>query len=73
MCTQLDSRDYVSLFLLLVLAGIAAYIESVRAVEDPNPLPPGIFHKSVIVSTPQREMKFTAASEERHEIWLSVS
>ncbi|KAL7417325.1 meiotic cell cortex C-terminal pleckstrin homology-domain-containing protein [Mrakia frigida] len=50
----------------------SAYIESVRSVEDPNPMPPGIYHHSVIVSTPQREMKFTATSKERHDIWLNA-
>lgn len=49
-----------------------AYIEAVRAVLDPNPLPPGIYQYSVVVSTPQREMKFTAPTKERHDIWLSV-
>ncbi len=50
-----------------------AYIESVRAVMDPNPMPPGIYQYSVIVSTPQREMKFTAPTKERHDIWYNVS
>lgn len=36
-------------------------------------MPPGIFHHSIIVATPQREMKFTAGSKDRHEMWLSVS
>jgi hypothetical protein len=49
-----------------------AYIESVRSVLDPNPLPPGLYQYSVIVSTPHREMKITAPTKERHDIWLSV-
>ena len=52
---------------------LAAFIEAVRSVEDPNPMPPGIFHHSIIVATPQREMKFTAGSKDRHEMWISVS
>lgn len=40
---------------------------------DPNPMPPGIYQYSVVVSTPQREMKFTAPTKERHDIWLNVS
>jgi hypothetical protein len=52
---------------------ITAFIESVRSVLDPNPLPPGIYQYSVVVSTPQREMKFTAPSKERHDIWIAVS
>ncbi|THH27443.1 hypothetical protein EUX98_g6745 [Antrodiella citrinella] len=50
----------------------SAYIEDVRAVLDPNPMPPGIHQYSVVVSTPQREMKFTAPTKERHDIWLSA-
>ncbi len=39
---------------------------------DPNPLPPGLHQYSVVVSTPFREMKFTAPTRERHDIWLNV-
>ena len=39
---------------------------------DPNPLPPGLHQYSVVVSTPFREMKFTAPSKERHDIWVNV-
>lgn len=51
---------------------IIAYIEGVRQVLDPNPMPPGLYQYSVVVSTPQREMKFTAPTKDRHEIWLNV-
>jgi hypothetical protein len=51
---------------------LAAYIDGVRSVLDPNPMPPGLYQYSVVVSTPQREMKFTAPTKERHDIWLSV-
>ncbi|KAI0002585.1 hypothetical protein BJV74DRAFT_882197 [Russula compacta] len=50
----------------------SAYIEGVRAVLDPNPLPPGLYQYSVVVSTPFREMKFTAPSRERHDIWINA-
>ena len=49
-----------------------AYIDSVRSVLDPNPMPPGLHQYSVIISTPQREMKLTAPTKERHDIWLNV-
>ncbi|KAJ3479819.1 hypothetical protein NLJ89_g12311 [Agrocybe chaxingu] len=49
-----------------------AYIEGVRSVLDPNPMPPGLYQYSVIVSTPQREMKITAPTKERHDIWLNA-
>ncbi|KAH9946869.1 hypothetical protein B0H21DRAFT_891679 [Amylocystis lapponica] len=50
----------------------SAYIEAVRSVLDPNPMPPGIYQYSVVVSTPQREMKFTAPTKDRHDIWLNA-
>ncbi|KAG8680799.1 hypothetical protein FRC09_017965 [Ceratobasidium sp. 395] len=50
----------------------SAYIDSVKAVLDPNPVPPGIHQYSIVVSTPQREMKFTAPTKERHDIWLNA-
>ncbi|KLO07082.1 hypothetical protein SCHPADRAFT_1001921 [Schizopora paradoxa] len=50
----------------------SAYIESVRAILDPNPMPPGLYQYSVVISTPQREMKITAPTKERHEIWLNA-
>jgi hypothetical protein len=50
----------------------SAYIDGVRSVLDPNPMPPGLYQYSVVVSTPQREMKFTAPTKERHDIWLNV-
>ncbi|CAL1699777.1 unnamed protein product [Somion occarium] len=50
----------------------SAYIEDVRSVLDPNPMPPGIHQYSVVVSTPQREMKFTAPTKERHDIWINA-
>lgn len=62
-------------FLLIhtYLCFFAAFIEGVRSVLDPNPMPPGLYQYSVVVSTPQREMKITAPTKERHDIWLNVS
>ncbi|KAF9558067.1 hypothetical protein CPC08DRAFT_667924 [Agrocybe pediades] len=50
----------------------SAYIEGVRSVLDPNPMPPGLYQYSVIISTPQREMKITAPTKDRHDIWLNA-
>ncbi|KAG8882348.1 hypothetical protein FRB97_008362 [Tulasnella sp. 331] len=50
----------------------SAYIDSVKSVLDPNPVPPGIHQYSIVVSTPQRDMKFTAMSKERHDIWFKA-
>ena len=55
-----------------LLFAFLAYIEGVRSVLDPNPMPPGLYQYSVVVSTPQREMKITAPTKERHDIWLDV-
>jgi len=35
-------------------------------------MPPGLYQYSVIVSTAQREMKITAPTKERHDIWLNA-
>jgi hypothetical protein len=58
--------------LLLTPSLCTAYIDAVKQVIDPNPLPPGLHQYSIIVYTPQREMKFTAPTKERHEIWFKV-
>ncbi|KAI5996283.1 coiled-coil protein [Pisolithus albus] len=50
----------------------SAYIEGIRAVLDPNPMPPGLYQYSIVISTSQREMKLTAPTKERHEIWLNA-
>ncbi|KDQ07330.1 hypothetical protein BOTBODRAFT_610523 [Botryobasidium botryosum FD-172 SS1] len=50
----------------------SAYISDVVQVMDPNPLPPGLYQYSVIVQTPQRDMKFTAPTKERHDIWFNA-
>ncbi|TDL16684.1 hypothetical protein BD410DRAFT_844198 [Rickenella mellea] len=50
----------------------SAYIDSVRSVLDPNPMPPGLYQYSVVIATPQREMKTTAPTKERHDIWLDA-
>ena len=39
---------------------------------DPNPLPPYIHGYSIVVSTPSLELKFTARSKERHDVWINV-
>ncbi|KAG1730816.1 coiled-coil protein [Suillus paluster] len=50
----------------------SAYIEGVRSVLDPNPMPPGLYQYSVVISTAQREMKITAPTKDRHDIWLNA-
>ncbi|GAA5937266.1 hypothetical protein JCM1841_007026 [Sporobolomyces salmonicolor] len=50
----------------------SAYIEGVRQVLDPNPFPPGLHQNSIIVKTRDREMKFTAGTKERHDMWFAA-
>ncbi|KAF8885292.1 meiotic cell cortex C-terminal pleckstrin homology-domain-containing protein [Infundibulicybe gibba] len=49
----------------------SAHIEGVRSVLDPSPVPSGSYQYSVVVSI-QREMKITAPTKERHDIWLNA-
>ncbi|KAK4702383.1 hypothetical protein P7C70_g3841, partial [Phenoliferia sp. Uapishka_3] len=50
----------------------SVYIEGVSQVLDPNPMPPGLHQGSIIVKTPNREMKFTASTRERHDMWFQA-
>ncbi|KZT62434.1 hypothetical protein CALCODRAFT_505507 [Calocera cornea HHB12733] len=50
----------------------SVYIESVRTEEDHNPKPPGLHQESIVVSTSTKELKFTAPTKERHEIWINA-
>jgi hypothetical protein len=52
-------------------------IQSVLDVKDDNPLPKGSnpqnqFNRSILILTPQRALKFTAMTIERHYIWLTA-
>jgi len=47
-------------------------IEAVRVVTDDNPMPPGLHRKSLIIVTPGRSIKFTAATGQRHETWFNA-
>ncbi|KAF6791342.1 nuclear migration protein [Colletotrichum musicola] len=52
-------------------------IQSVLDVKDDNPPPRGqgqgsVFNRSILILTPQRALKFTATSSERHYIWLTA-
>jgi hypothetical protein len=48
------------------------FISSVRSIDDDNIQPPGLFRKSIVVSTPGRDIQFTAPDKERHDLWMSV-
>lgn len=50
-------------------------IQSVLDVKDDNPAPKGmtpVFNRSILILTPQRALKFTASSSERHYVWLTA-
>ncbi len=50
-------------------------IQSVLDVKDDNPTPKGqapVFNRSILILTPQRALKFTAVSAERHYVWLTA-
>lgn len=50
-------------------------IQSVLDVKDDNPVPKGtasVFNRSILILTPQRALKFTAMTPERHYVWLTA-
>ena len=47
-------------------------IQAVRVVTDDNPMPPGLHRKSLVIITPGRAVKFTAATSQRHETWFNA-
>ncbi|KAF4126267.1 Nuclear migration protein [Geosmithia morbida] len=61
---------------LMGKAGRKLMIQSVLDVKDDNAAPKGfaggVFNRSVLILTPQRALKFTATSAERHYVWLTA-
>ncbi|ODQ63048.1 hypothetical protein NADFUDRAFT_53698 [Nadsonia fulvescens var. elongata DSM 6958] len=49
----------------------SAPILAVQSVEDNNPLPPGLFAKSLLITTPDRKMRVTCLNRHRHNIWYA--
>ncbi|OLL21898.1 Anucleate primary sterigmata protein A [Neolecta irregularis DAH-3] len=47
-------------------------IQQVRLITDDNPFPPGLYHKSLVVITPSRALKFTAPTKTRHDMWFTA-
>jgi hypothetical protein len=41
-------------------------------VKDDNPVPKGLFNRSILILTPARALKFTAVSADRHYVWLTA-
>ncbi|CAF3608019.1 hypothetical protein SNK05_003513 [Fusarium graminearum] len=70
-----SSKQPASGSALLGKAGRKLTIQSVLDVKDDNPPPKGVtsvFNRSILILTPQRALKFTADSAERHYIWLTA-
>ncbi|KAL2196494.1 hypothetical protein P885DRAFT_37535 [Corynascus similis CBS 632.67] len=70
-----SSKQPASGSALLGKSGRKLVIQSVLDVKDDNPPPKGtatIFNRSILILTPQRALKFTAANAERHYIWLTA-
>lgn len=49
----------------------AVAILGVESVEDNNPIPVGLYHKSIIVRSLTKSVKFTCANRQRHNIWYN--
>ncbi|SCU93320.1 LAFA_0F15764g1_1 [Lachancea sp. 'fantastica'] len=49
----------------------AAAILGVESLDDPNPYPVGLYHKSIVIKTETRSVKITCATRQRHNIWFN--
>ncbi|KAI1639023.1 hypothetical protein F4809DRAFT_185002 [Biscogniauxia mediterranea] len=70
-----SSKQPVSGNALLGKSGRKLTIQSVLDVKDDNAPPKGIaqvFNRSILILTPQRALKFTTVSAERHYLWLTA-
>jgi hypothetical protein len=50
----------------------SVYISGIREIDDFNATPPGLYVKSIVISTLGREIQLTAPTKARHELWLSA-
>ncbi|KAL8666791.1 MAG: hypothetical protein Q9168_007409 [Polycauliona sp. 1 TL-2023] len=72
-----SSKQPTSGSALMGKGGRKLIIQSVLDVQDDTPMPRNggmrsAFSRSILILTPQRALKFTAPSKERHYIWLSA-
>ncbi|KAF2455401.1 meiotic cell cortex C-terminal pleckstrin homology-domain-containing protein [Lineolata rhizophorae] len=72
-----SSKQPTSGSALMGKSGRKLTIQSVLDVKDDTPLPRGAgvgasFHRSILILTPARALKFTAMTRERHYVWLSA-
>ncbi|KAF0271984.1 hypothetical protein FOG51_03365 [Hanseniaspora uvarum] len=46
-------------------------IVGVEVVDDPNPYPPGLYNKSIVILTSDgKNVKITCPTQQRHKVWL---
>lgn len=50
----------------------SVYISGIKEIDDFNSAPPGLFVKSIVISTMGRDIQLTAPTKERHDLWLSA-
>ncbi|KAI5304017.1 hypothetical protein KEM56_006954 [Ascosphaera pollenicola] len=72
-----SSKQPTSGTALLGKSGRKLTVQSVLDVKDDNSLPKGAnpenhFNRSIVILTPERALKFTALTPERHHIWLTA-
>ncbi|EXJ88693.1 hypothetical protein A1O1_05625 [Capronia coronata CBS 617.96] len=72
-----SSKQPTSGTALMGKSGRKLTIKSVLDVKDDNPMPKGAipgrhFNRSILILTPQRALKFTATSRDRHYVWLTA-
>ncbi|SMR53542.1 unnamed protein product [Zymoseptoria tritici ST99CH_1E4] len=72
-----DGKQPASGPALLGKKGRKLPIQSVLDVPDTSSLPkvaelPTAFHRSILILTPERALKFTATTEERHSLWMTA-
>ncbi|KAI4256098.1 MAG: hypothetical protein L6R42_006410 [Xanthoria sp. 1 TBL-2021] len=69
-----SSKQPASGSALMGKGGRKLTIQSVLDVRDDTPMPGmgSAFGRSILILTPQRALKFTAPSQERHYIWLAA-
>ncbi|CDK26916.1 unnamed protein product [Kuraishia capsulata CBS 1993] len=49
----------------------AAAILGVESVDDNNPLPVGLYHKSILIHCSERTIRVTCPTRQRHNIWYN--
>ncbi|KAK5124353.1 hypothetical protein LTR85_001570 [Meristemomyces frigidus] len=72
-----DNKQPTSGPALMGKKGRKLTIQSVLDVQDNTPMPKGAelrsaFHRSILILTPERALKFTAVSQDRHAFWITA-